>query len=154
MHGFLTVFADASFCHRSMAAGYAIWARDDDRKVARHAPIPVPMESSGSAELFALSLGILEAIDSLHHEPGFIVVAQSDCEHAIRILTGETTGSPEESGMRDSVRAALAANGLNLRFKHVKGHTGDEDKRSYVNRWCDINARREMRKARALRDIK
>lgn len=31
-----------------------------------------------------------------------------------------------------------------LEFRHVKAHNGARDKRSWVNEWCDTNAKRYM----------
>lgn len=32
-----------------------------------------------------------------------------------------------------------------FKYKHVKAHTGNEDKHSVINRWCDLEAKKCMR---------
>lgn len=86
---------------------------------------------------------ILRAIDMIAHEPGDQIVAQTDCTHVIYRF--ET----ERSKATESVMGFVASAGLTLRFKHVKAHSGVKDSRSYVNRWCDSHAKREMRIIRA-----
>lgn len=33
---------------------------------------------------------------------------------------------------------------IKIEFRHVKAHSGVDDSRSFVNEWCDTNAKREM----------
>lgn len=36
-----------------------------------------------------------------------------------------------------------------IEFRHVKAHTGINDKRSYVNDWCDLEAKKQLRRVSA-----
>lgn len=36
-------------------------------------------------------------------------------------------------------------NKATIEFRHVKAHSGVDDKRSYVNEWCDKEAKRRLR---------
>lgn len=142
----LTVFSDASF-DRSGAAGYAFFVRDEETIIKRAFTLRWKAGRSTEVELFAMCHAILHAIDNLSHQPGDVIVAQSDCTHVLHCFKSQTTNEAL------SVLGAVGVAGLSLRFKHVKAHTGTEDRRSYVNRWCDIQARREMRKQRNLETL-
>jgi len=57
------------------------------------------------------------------------VLAQSDCK-----------------GMLGRIPKHLY--GVRVTTRHVKGHTSNPDARSYVNRWCDREAKKHMREGR------
>jgi len=145
---YLTVFSDASF-HQTGAAGYAYYVRDADTIVKDSHKLPWRSRTSTEVELFAMCHAIIVAIDSLDHQSGDEVVAQTDCTHVIEGFDPSRNFLLEfERNMRDSTLRALGNAGLSLRFKHVKAHTGNEDKRSHVNRFCDTMARSKQRHAR------
>lgn len=141
---YITVFSDASH-HPEGHAGYAYFIRDHETIVKESHALPWKAPRSTDVEEFAMCHAILRAIDTIPHEPGDEIVAQTDCTHVIWRFENE------RSTATNSVLGYLRDAGLSLRFKHVKAHSGAEDKRSYVNRWCDTNARREMRVIRAER---
>lgn len=150
---FLTVFSDASF-HESGAAGYAFYVRDDTTIIKEGFPVPWIANSSTEIEMFAMCHAILHALDYLPHEPGDVVVAQTDCEHVIRGFDLNCKTSEYEANMRDSVLSALRRSDIRLRWKHVKAHTGAKDVRSYVNQFCDTHAKIHMRQRRKVLDQK
>jgi ribonuclease HI len=148
MKGYITVFADASFCPKSKASGIAFWCRDDNNILQHSQGIMWDVESNGEAELVALCSAIDFALRHLESEPGYILVAQSDCLEAIEKLDGDKGSNLNQVAFIAMALSELKRRGVILRTKHVKGHTGKEDARSYVNRWCDHNARKQMRHQR------
>lgn len=139
---YITVFSDASH-HPDGSAGYAYFLRDETNVVKESHGLPWKAKSSTDVEEFAMCHAILRAIDLIPHEPGDEIVAQTDCTHVIHSF------GTARNAATTSVLAWLASEGLTLRFKHVKAHTRATDSRSHVNRWCDLNAKREMRTVRA-----
>ena len=41
--------------------------------------------------------------------------------------------------------ALLLRDNLTIEFRHVKAHNGTSDKRSFVNDWCDKNAKKSIK---------
>lgn len=147
----VTVFTDASFCHRTKAAGFAVWIKTD-RQTLRHAgAFKIDIAEAWEAETAALGNGICGAIIRLDLQRGDIVVAASDCLRAIDIISG--TGKRPGKAMKkvaDHVRSEVEKRGIDLRLKHVKAHQGKEaGPRHAVNEWCDGAAKAVMRKRRA-----
>ena len=150
--GYITVFSDASFDHITKASGYAYWYRDDFGHIHRgsggHAEL---VETSGEAETVALAIAIVSAIRTLQHEPGYIISLQGDCLHAISTIQGLTAKpSPVAKAFADWARKACEDHGLTIRPKHIRAHTGLDDRRSYVNTFCDEASRRRMRHWRGM----
>jgi ribonuclease HI len=145
---YITIFADASFDDRTGAAGIAVWARTSDKFHKMSKALTFTLATSGEAETFALGIGILEALVHLPHAPGDALSVQSDCEHALRCLILLQCSTEIESALADHVRDAVYHAQMSMVPKHVKGHTGKSDARSWVNNWCDRAARAKMRIAR------
>jgi ribonuclease HI len=145
----LTVFADASFDHKSGIAVFAGWFRADGRVHKISKVSERRFASSNEAELVALCAAVLVA---LGHQRSFndgdFVVAKSDCTYAVEHLKNKNGGATEtKRRMVARVHEILKAHGLRFYVRHVKGHTTLAEPRFYVNRWCDEEARRLMREA-------
>jgi ribonuclease HI len=145
----LTVFADASFDHRSGIAAFAGWFRaaGSVHKISKVSERR--FASSNEAELVALCATVLVALRRQRFfGDGDFVVAKSDCTYAVEHLKSRTGGTTEiERRMVARVHDILKDHGLRFYVRHVKGHTTLSEPRFYVNRWCDEEARRLMRQA-------
>lgn len=139
---YLTVFSDGSYDHRSKMGGYAFFVRDDKTIIKLSFPMKWPVDRSQDVELFAMCHAIQHAVNQLPHMEGDVIVAQTDCLNVIQIFERKS-----DLGAK-SILDLVVSRGLQLRFKHVKAHTGADDRRSWVNRWCDYAAKREQRRAR------
>ena len=86
-----------------------------------------------------------------YHAGVRIMLIQTDCLAVVEVVNKSTT--PGQAGMRKILQDAIAAHmpGIEIRAKHVKGHTTNEDARSWVNRWCDYHAGIHMRRERVKR---
>ena len=145
----LTVFADASFDHRSGIAAFAGWFRAAERVHKISKVSERRFASSNEAELVALCATVLVALRRQRSfGDGDFVVAKSDCTYAVEHLKNRNGGTTEtERRMVARVHDRLNAHGLRFYVRHVKGHTTLSEPRFYVNRWCDEEARRLMRQA-------
>lgn len=151
---YITLFADASFCDKTKAAGIAIWARDADKHCRRSKALTFAVDSASQAEGIALGTAILFVLREFSYQPGDRLSIQSDCLAALDLFA--TTPKRKkplpgcESEMRSKVLQEVHQAGLTLCPKHVKGHEGTKNARSAVNTWCDENARSQMREARRI----
>lgn len=139
-----TVFTDASFCHQTRCAGYAVWVKNNSRVLKRYGNFRGKPENSSDAEFMALINGIYFAMQ-LAPETTYLIV-QTDCmgiiPHANR------GGLPQRASGRLKRRMREALKGVTLDVRHVKAHSRDGSKRSHVNNWCDEFARKAMRQQR------
>jgi ribonuclease HI len=145
----LTVFADASFDHKSGIATFAGWFRTAD-SIHRISKVSERrFRSSNEAELAALCATVLVALGRQRSfGEGDFVVAKSDCTYAVEQLKNSTGGTTEtERRLVTRVHDILKTRGLRFYVRHVKGHTTLTEPRFYVNRWCDEEARRLLREA-------
>ena len=132
---YITVFADASYCSDSKAYGWCFWLKHGAQGTnVIEQDGGFGLASSEDAELEALHAGLRYVQDKLVFKAK-VVVVQSDCVGALRRL-------------RPACDALKRAGAQAVVPKHVKGHQGGKEKRSWVNELCDTRAKQEMRKRR------
>ena len=163
-----TIFADASYDGRNKAAGWAGWIKADGRAsvMASGAFKAMPSTSSDS-ELLAVANAIHSANRLGMIDDGAEILLQSDSTYALSILLWaipRSTERPHENSaaiirckkpkLKDDakkavevIRAIVAARGLEIACRHVRGHT-EGNGRQYVNRAVDAAARKAMRQAK------
>lgn len=146
-----SVFTDASFCHRTKAAGFAVWIKTDAVTLRHAGAFKIAIDTAQQAETAALANGICAALSRLDMQAGDMIVAASDCLRAIDIIEGRGTGiSKGMQKVRNHVRKQLRERSVELRLKHVKAHQGvNAGPRHAVNEWCDGAAKTVMRAQRA-----
>lgn len=151
---YITLFADASFCQNTKAAGIAIWARDADKYCRRSKALTFAVDSASQAEGIALGTAILFVLREFSYQPGDRLSIQSDCLSALDLFAENPKRKKPlpgcEAALRSRVLQEVQRAGVTLCPKHVKGHEGTKDARSAVNTWCDEQARSRMREARRL----
>ena len=161
---FLTLFVDASFCPRTLAAGWGAWAvrRSWGGGRFRSGPVSTSLEPA-EAEIKGIANALL-----IFHQEGALngidqVMVQSDCARALQVLC-HSAGAiqrakeykfdpinrklPTLGEMLAVDRIVTLLEGRQLDVRHVYGHEGRSDGRRAVNTECDALARREMQKMR------
>ena len=138
-----TVITDASFCPHTKSAGWAAWVtlnipgRPVER-VKQYGAFQQRPKSSTEAELWAAWNGIWLA----YRHGARHILCQTDCLAVVR------NPSSGRRGMSYSEIKATHWPEAVVQFRHVKGHTNRDEPRFFVNRWCDEQAGRVMRKQR------
>jgi hypothetical protein len=148
----ITLFTDASYCSRTRVAAYAVWAKTDGRTVRHSGVLKEPVPHSGLAETMALVNGIYVTIAALRPPAASRIIAQTDCLGAIHALTGTARRARtvrQYAAVVTAYRQKIAAAGVVVEFRHVRGHRGTVTPRNAVNTWCDAECHRLMRAARA-----
>jgi ribonuclease HI len=150
----VTVFTDASFCHRTLAAGYAIWMKTDSGTFRHAAPFKVVVSNPWEAETAALANGIIWAATKFNLNKADMIVAASDCKPAIvSIETGRVSKNKLVKEFVLRVEKEVSERRFILRLKHVPAHKGYGNKRTAVNEWCDLSAKQIMRNERLTRKL-
>lgn len=164
----MTLFADASFCPRTGAAGWGSWAIRDDwqRGKLQGGPIKAhrKIKASNNAEVAGIALALW-----YHKHAGDLdgltdILLQCDNVIALGYIKQKihrTTVSvakvnrhhPRIVACGFSDKLVIAATQTiadmleeipNVGVRHVKGHSKTGDSRSWVNEQCDKEARRHM----------
>ena len=132
-----TVITDASFCHKTKAAGWAAWIRIDGRKepIKQYSSFSKKPQNSQEAEIKAAINGAFLA----KKNGADAVLIQSDCMAVVDLVNRKTKKPAVIMRWRNWLADAGIAD-LPMFAKHVKGHTTVKDARSFVNRWCDAKA--------------
>jgi ribonuclease HI len=145
----VTVFTDASFCHKTLAAGYAIWMKTDGATFRHAAPFKVAINSPAEAETAALANGIVWAAIKFNLTKGDMLVAASDCMPAINAMnTVKKIKNKLIQSFVNKVNDERYNRNFKLILKHVPAHRGYNNKRTSVNEWCDKSAKKIMRDER------
>lgn len=132
-----TIITDASFCHRTKAAGWAAWiAADEFPKIREFGPFKKPPKTSSEAEIQAALNGLFLA----YRAGARLLLIQSDCLGVGHMIDNRT------KKFLNFQKLHLANS--KVEYRHVKGHTNNPASRSWVNRWCDEQAKKAMRAQR------
>jgi ribonuclease HI len=148
----ITLFTDASYCHRTRVAAYAVWAKADGRTVRHSGVLKQLVPTSALAETMALVNGIYVTIAAMRPPSASKIIAQTDCLGAIHALTGTVKRPRAIRAFAPIVTAyqqKIASAGVVVELRHVSGHRGTVTPRNAVNSWCDAECHRLMRVARA-----
>jgi ribonuclease HI len=148
----ITLFTDASYCHRTRVAAYAVWAKTDGRTVRHSGVLKELVPHSALAETMALVNGIYLTIAAMRPPAASKIIAQTDCLGAIHALSGTVRRARavrQFAAVVTAYQQKIAAAGIMVEFRHVSGHRGTVTPRNAVNTWCDAECRRLMRQARA-----
>ncbi|WP_165375304.1 ribonuclease HI [Roseovarius nitratireducens] len=141
-----TVITDASHCRKTGAGGWAAWIRidGDDSPIKMSGPLRTVTTRSDEAEIRAALNGI--HIARAHGARSVLV--QTDCMTVVHLIYGKIR-SRSLLKIWNSAVATARVDLVGVSARHVKGHTAKDDARFFVNRWCDRQARKEMRAMRA-----
>lgn len=138
---FCTVLTDASWCPHEKVAGWAVWIVCNNERYKRYDAFFEKVASAREAEIKAIINGCYIAKRVFAPDHYHVV---SDCVDAMRALQGVGVTKEWQEKLLSIVGTAKVT------FKHVKAHSNVQDKRSYVNNWCDFNAKMAMRSLRTI----
>ena len=169
---FLTLFVDASFCHRTHAAGYGAWAKKAAfaKGLIFGGPLPRGITNAGEAELGGIALALRFLLEQQHLNGLDRLMVQSDSLRSLQLISQVLPGvrianhadaaAVSKAHLVPSAmeaKALVAIKGrvseLDLLVRHVRGHKRGQN-RQWVNRMCDAEARRHMLAERARLDNK
>lgn len=151
-----TLNTDASFHPKYKVGAYAFWSVCNTFKLKRASVFKEPfVKSSVEAELKC----ILNAITLTLRQDKSIssLVVNTDCLNAIHVLKDDRKmvrkyRLQHYKKYRQKYNKICSKyrrkSGVNIKknncFRHVKAHSDVDDKRSYVNEWCDFSAKKCM----------
>jgi ribonuclease HI len=149
-----TITTDASFNPHHKVGGYAFWAVSNTFRITKSGVFKKPCRNPTDAEIKCIINALMVV---LHGCEGVTkVIVNTDSMNAIHVLTHDIKAQNKFMGgvrphnhYRLSYHKVLdtAKSKAVIEFRHVKAHTENTDARSWVNDWCDKEAKKAMRKA-------
>lgn len=146
----VSLFTDASFCHRTCAGGWGAFIACERGKRYGGGQIEEYCKDSSHAELLAVRYGLRFAAERKLLRPKDEILLQTDSLTAMEVMEtfAVRTRIKEYTEVHDRIRKGLMAWENKLRVRHIKGHSGTGTSRTYVHNKCDRLAHEGMRKAR------
>lgn len=128
-----TINTDASFCPHTRAAGWAVWISiDGGIKIKKSGMFKDRPKTSTEAELWAIFNGVWLAA----HAGVTSMLVQGDCMAALAHVLRDT--------MQTRQLHKTLPRPVHIRTKHVKAHRDTDSARTWVNDWCDTEAKKWM----------
>lgn len=140
---YVTIASDAS-CGKD-ATGYAYYIRDDNGTTKHAWRSEDKKLSSTKAEIVA-ALSALKRVAGRNYPPGTKIIYYCDNTTALQVISDTFATRTRERYIGAIEMAKEFIGDMEIETRHVPAHTGkDEQKRYYLNRWCDFNARAMMK---------
>ncbi len=144
----ITVNTDASFSHQKDAAGYAFYIKCDLFKIQKGGMFKKMPKNPMEAEMMCIANALFTLSAQKELPKCRLIVINSDCLNCFGLIKKK---SPNVIGRKiyEILRELRKKTAMpKFEFRHVKAHNGSLDARSFVNNWCDKEAKRWMRKMR------
>lgn len=146
----ITINTDASYHPTQKVGGYAFYIVCDNFKIQFSGAFKSKIDNPINAELMCIAnaLSYLLMIEDLPKTQ--MIVVNSDCVRGmekIGLKSNNKYGRIVAQKMR-KLKQRMAYRQVLLpivEYRHVKAHTNITDSRSWVNDWCDKNAKIKMR---------
>lgn len=145
----ITINTDASFNSQKKVGGYAFYIVCDLFRVQKSGAFKVHPNNSMEAEMMCMVNALHTLLNQKELPSTKLIVVNSDCLFAFERISRK---SQDVIGRKIAyyirqIRIKTAINSIipKYEFRHVKAHSGKGDARSWVNEWCDKEAKKWMR---------
>ena len=145
----VTINTDASFHPQLKYGAYAFWAICNDFKITKSGVFRKKCINPDDAETKCI-LNALTVILKAHKGISKIIV-NTDSLNAIAYLTNDKAHIFKYRLVKNKgiefreILRKLPAKNITIEYRHCKAHSGVKDARSFVNEWCDSEAKRQLR---------
>ncbi len=153
----VTINTDASFHPILKHGAYAFWIICDDFKISKSGVFRDKCINPDDAEAKCM-INALKSLLSTNNNTNVItkIIINTDSLNGIALIKNDKEHIKRYIGKNikrwKHIRIAyhnvlkFNKNKFVIEFRHVKAHTNINDKRSYVNNWCDSEAKKELRR--------
>lgn len=147
----VTINTDASFHKHLKFGSYAFWAICNDWKITKSGVFRKKCQTSDDAESKCIINALTVILKS--HKGISKIIINTDSLNAIAYLTKDENHIKRYGLSMPKMRQfqqcltmlPILKNRIEIEYRHVKAHSGVNDKRSYVNEWCDSEAKKQLR---------
>lgn len=148
----VTVNTDASYCPHQKVGGFACYIKCNSGLIRKSGKINCP-EGPSDCELKAIANAFYILENSAFNDGSIdFIIINTDCKSIFRHVSEKSKYHAGKfiakaiARIRENSTEGCNKNMYHIR--HVKAHSGIKDARSWVNEWCDANAKIEMKKQR------
>ncbi len=144
-----TINTDASYHSDYKIGAFAFWSISDQFKITKAGYFKQECKNPHEAEMKCIINAIAVTLSANKNIRR--IVFNTDSMNSIHVFTNDRAnirryGLQWAAPLRRQFNKYLknydrGRNRLKIEFRHVKAHTGNDDKRSYVNEWCDTQAK-------------
>jgi len=148
----VTINTDACFHTKLKYAGYAFWAVSNEFKITKSGVFKHKAHSPDDAEAKCI-INALNVV-LLAHTGITKIIINTDSLNATGILKRDLKHITRYVFIKKKYVEILqnqyqkvlskTTNKVEIEFRHVKAHSNKDDARSFVNEWCDTNAKKMM----------
>ena len=147
----VTINTDASFHSGLKYGAFAFWAICDDFKITKSGVFRSKCIDSNDAEARCIINALRVVV--LAHKGITRIIVNTDSLNAIALITNDKIhldryigkGRSRWKHILKAYHETIKGRSLKIEFRHVRAHSGVKDARSYVNEWCDLEAKRQLR---------
>jgi hypothetical protein len=153
--GIVTINTDASFSYNHHKASYAFWIVSDYGKLCRYGILKGETKTPTHGE-FKCIVNALHCLFVYLKWPVTMIIVNTDSMNSIHLLKNDKQSIrkyrigknqfKEELAAWHRINGRYIANKIKIDFRHVKAHTTTDNARSWVNQWCDANAKASLLK--------
>jgi len=148
-----TINTDASFSFKHQRGAFAFWIVNNHFRIQKAGRLKGFIKRPEVGEMMC----IINALHTLYKSDCSEIkqiYINTDCLNAIHLFCGHEKAI-KKYGLKfgktlvdtfNKLRKDNEAGIIPIEFRHVKAHTNTKDARSYVNDWCDKNAKIEIGK--------
>lgn len=140
----ITINTDASFHPIHKVGGYAFYIVCDLFKIQKGGKFKKHPKTPQEAEIMCIGNAIATLLAQKELPKAEWLIINGDCKFGMdKIKREEDKLSKQVNQLRQKLIARLGSS--KNKFRHVKAHNGTPDARSWVNDWCDKEAKKWMR---------
>lgn len=145
----ITINTDASFNHKQNVGGYAFYIICDTFKITKGGVFKTPPKNAQEAEMMCMANALYTLLVQPELPTTSNIVINSDCLFSFEKIGLKKNGIGKiVAQILKKVRVATSYKKSvrpKFSFRHVKAHNKTPDARSWVNDWCDKEAKKYMR---------
>lgn len=147
----ITINTDASFSEKYSLGTYAFWIICNKFKVLKSGVLRKKVKRPEVAEFRCIINAIHVALNQDCKDASLIII-NTDCLNVIHLINKDRHAIQKYRLQSWGSFLCMEFESLLTRhqfkgkveFRHVRAHTGISDKRSYVNEWCDSEAKKML----------
>ena len=145
----VTINTDASFSHNHKRGSFAFWIVSNRFKILKAGIIRKTVLRPEMAEAMCI-INALHILCNENLDDVTRIIINTDCLNAVYILRNDKEQIRKYRlkwglELRDTFNKRYKHIKSKIEFRHVKAHSGVQDARSYVNEWCDRNAKLQLK---------
>lgn len=142
----ITINTDASFYNQHKIGAFAFWIKSDVFKITKGGMFKTEILDSTQAEIYAIGNAIACLLQQPDLPQANFLVINTDCTYAIKQITERRSidGNKVYHLWQQLIKKIGSKKNS---FRHVRAHTGKNNPRSFVNEWCDTEAKKWAKEA-------